>query len=100
MNKGRKTLTALLLLSGLFPVQTVLAQTTQPNEQNVRKEHLEYCVSQLTVQVAQIQAIEGIKKQPNLTGRQKLQQIGQILAPEQKQQLMACLEQPMPSPSP
>ena len=93
MNKGRKTLTALLLLSGLFPVQTVLAQTDQPNEQNIRKEHLDYCVSQLTVQVAQSQGIEGIKKQPNLTGPQ-------TLAPEQKQELMACREQPMPSPSP
>jgi hypothetical protein len=39
-----------------------LAQTAPPNTQNVRKEHLEYCVSQLTVQVAQLEAIEGVKK--------------------------------------
>jgi hypothetical protein len=36
-----------------------LAQTTPPNTQNVRKEHLEYCVSQLTVQVAHLEAIFG-----------------------------------------
>ena len=77
-----------------------LAQTTPPNTQNVRKEHLEYCVSQLTVQVAQLEAIEGVKKNPDLGPVDKLKQIGAMLSPAQKEQLMACMQQPMPSVTP
>jgi Spy/CpxP family protein refolding chaperone len=102
MKKIPKIIPALVLLSGLSigAVQNVQAQQMQPSGQNVKKEHLEYCVSQLTVQVAQIQAIEAVKKQPNLTPVQKLEQISQMLTPEQKEQLMACMQQPMPAPAP
>jgi Spy/CpxP family protein refolding chaperone len=103
MKKIPKIIPALVLLSGLsigFSASIALAQQMQPSGQNVKKEHLEYCVSQLTVQVAQIQAIEAVKKQPNLTPVQKLEQISQMLTPEQKEQLMACMQQPMPAPAP
>jgi uncharacterized protein YcaQ len=97
-----KMISAILVFSTLSiasGTSIALAQQTSPNEQNVKKEHLEYCVSQLTMQVAQMQAIEAVKKNPTLSPMQKLQQIRQILTPPQKQQLMACMEQPMPSPA-
>lgn len=99
--KNIQRLSALVLVVGLpFIARDVLAQQMQPNGQNVKKEHLEYCVSQLTMQVAQMQAIGAVKKNPTLSPVQKLQQIRQILTPPQKQQLMACMEQPMPSQAP
>jgi hypothetical protein len=97
-----KMISAILVFSTLSiasGTSIALAQTAQPSAQDVKKEHLEYCVSQLTMQVAQMQAIEAVKKNPTLSPMQKLQQIRQILTPPQKQQLMACMEQPMPSPA-
>lgn len=98
-----KTLSAVLFLSVLSVTagtQLVHAQQPPANGQNVRKEHLEYCVGQLTVQVAQLEAIEGVKKNASLSPVDKLKQIGKLLSPEQKEQLMACMQQPMPSPQP
>jgi Spy/CpxP family protein refolding chaperone len=97
-----KMISAILVFSTLSiasATSIALAQQTPSDGQNVKKEHLEYCVSQLTMQVAQMQAIEAVKKNPTLSPMQKLQQIRQILTPPQKQQLMACMEQPMPSPA-
>ena len=83
------------LLIGVASPKTLAQQQPQ---QDVQKEHLEYCVSNLTVKVGQLQAIEAVKKQQNLTQLQKLEQISQILSPQQKQQLEACMQQPMPPP--
>lgn len=80
------------LLMGIFPLNT-LAQQPQ---QNVRKEHLEYCIKQLPVEVGQLEAIESVMKQENFTPVQKLEAVGQILTPQQKQQLRQCMQQPMP----
>ncbi|MEG3438311.1 hypothetical protein V0288_14370 [Pannus brasiliensis CCIBt3594] len=99
MKNIQHILTALVLLSGLSLQVTTRIAGAQQGGQDADKEQLEYCVSQLTVQVAQIQAIEAIKKQPNLTKAQRLIQIGQILSPAQKQQLEACMSQPMRPPS-
>lgn len=84
------------LLIGVISPHT-LAQQPQ---QEVRKEHLEYCINNLTVKVGQLEAINAVKKQPDLPPAQKLEQISQILTPEQKQQLRACMQQPMPSQAP
>lgn len=65
-------------------------------QQDVRKEHLKYCVSQLTAQVAQLEAIQGVMKNENMLPVQKLEAVSQILTPQQKQQLRACMQQPMP----
>lgn len=73
--------------------QNALAQEPQ---QEIRREHLEYCVGQLTAQVAQLEAIKGVMKNENLLPVEKLEQVGQILTPPQKQQLRACMQQPMP----
>lgn len=99
MKNIQHQLTALVLLSGLSLQVTTGIAGAQQGGQDADKKQLEYCVSQLTVQVAQLQAIEAVKKQPNLTRAQRLIQIGQILSPAQKQQLEACMDQPMPSPS-
>jgi len=96
MKNIQHNLTSLILLSGLAIQATAQIAIAQQGGQNAEKEQLDYCVSQLTVQVAQIEAIEAVKKQPNLTQVQKLIQIGQILTSEQKQQLDTCMEQPMP----
>lgn len=53
-------------------------------------------MSQLTAQVAQLEVIQGVMKNENLLPVQKLEQVGQILTPQQKQQLRACMEKPMP----
>jgi Spy/CpxP family protein refolding chaperone len=96
--KGSFPLLVLLpqLLIGMVPSNT-LAQQPPPN---VRKEHLEYCVKQLTVQVGQIEAIKGVMQQETLNPVQKLESVGQILTPEQKEQLGQCLQQPMPPQQP
>ncbi len=99
MKNIQKQVTAFVLFSGLslgVTTGSALAQQAQQSGQNVKKEHLEYCVSQLTVQVGQVQAIGAVKKNPTLSPVQKLKQISQILTPEQKQQLEACMAQPMP----
>ncbi len=96
MKNIQKQVTAFVLLSGLSLGATTGIALAQQGGQNVKKEHLEYCVSQLTVQVAQLQAIEAVKKNPTLPPVQKLKQISQILSPEQKKQLEACMSQPMP----
>ncbi len=80
------------LALGIVALKT-LAQQPQ---RSVVKEHLEFCVSNLTVQVGQIEAIKGVMQQQNLPQLQKLEQVGQILTPAQKQQLLACMQQPMP----
>jgi Spy/CpxP family protein refolding chaperone len=84
------------LLLGVISPNT-LAQQPQ---QEVRKEHLKYCVSQLTAQVAQLEAIQGVMKNENLLPVQKLEAVNQILTPQQKQQLRACMQQPMPPQAP
>jgi Spy/CpxP family protein refolding chaperone len=94
------TFLSFAILSVTFGTPWVQAQQPPANGQNVRKEHLEYCVSQLTVQVAQLQAIEAVKKNPSLSPGDKLKQIAKLLSPEQKEQLMACMQQPMPSAKP
>jgi len=95
-----KSATTILSLSALFPQLliggTALNTLAQQSEQNVRKEHLEYCVSQLTVKVGEVEAIKGVMDQPNLLPVEKLEQVSQILTPQQKQQLRACMEQPIP----
>lgn len=81
------------VLIGSIPLN---AFAQQPQE-SVVKEHLEYCVSKLTVQMAQAEAIGGVMHQQGLTQAQKLEQVGQILTPQQKQELLRCMEQPMPA---
>ncbi|GFE68544.1 hypothetical protein [Chroococcus sp. FPU101] len=99
MNSLKKSFPLLVLLPQLLlgaASLKALAQQPQQPQGNVRKEHLEYCIKQLTVQVGQLEAIEGVKKQTNLTPMQKLEAINQILSPQQKQQLRQCMQQPMP----
>lgn len=94
-NLNKVLLTIVLLPQLLIGVTTPKTLAQQP-QQDVRKEHLEYCVNNLTVKVGQLEAIKAVKQQPNLTPLQKLNQISQILTPEQKQQLETCMQQPMP----
>jgi signal transduction histidine kinase len=68
----------------------------QQPQQTVRKEHLKYCVSQLTVKVGQLEAIKGVMQQENLEPVQKLKQVRQILTPQQREELRACMQKPMP----
>lgn len=63
---------------------------------NLRKEQLEFCVQQLTVTIGQVEAIKGAMQQENLTPLNKLEALGQILSPQQKEQLEMCILQPMP----
>lgn len=96
MKNVRKIFPLSLLLPqlaiGIIPLNT-LAQQPQVN---VRKEHLEYCVNQLPVEVGQLKAIQGVMSQENLTPFNKLESISQILSPQQKETLKQCMEKPMP----
>ena len=94
-NVNKMLVTTVLLPQLIIGVTSVKTLAQQP-QQNVRKEHLEYCVNNLTVKVGQLEAIKAVKQQPNLTPLQKLNQISQILTPQQKQQLETCMQQPMP----
>lgn len=94
-NLNKMLLTIVLLPQILIGVTAVKTLAQQP-QQNVQKEHLEYCVSNLTVKVGQLEAIKAVKQQTNLIPLQKLNQINQILTPQQQQQLEACMLQPMP----
>ncbi len=80
------------ILIGMASLKTLAQQPPQ----NVRREHLEFCVQQLSVQVGQLQAIKGVMSQENLSPMNKLQSVAQILSPQQKEQLSQCLQQPMP----
>jgi hypothetical protein len=94
-------------INPIFPLLALLPQlligsislnaSAQQQQEEVVKEHLEYCVSKLTVQMAQAEAIGGVMHQQGLTQAQKLEQVGQILTPQQKQELLRCMEQPMPA---
>jgi hypothetical protein len=100
-NIHKVLLTVILLPQFLIGGTSLKTLAQQQPQQSVRKEHLEYCINNLTVKVGQLEAIGAVKKQPNLTPVQKLEQINQILTPDQKQQLRACMQQPMPpQPSP
>jgi Spy/CpxP family protein refolding chaperone len=92
-----KTINAIfLLLPQLLIGSVALSTLAQPTQQSIVKEHLEYCVGQLNVQMAQAEAIGSVMHQQSLTQEQKLEQVGQILTPEQKQQLLNCMEKPVP----
>ncbi|MBR8831972.1 MAG: hypothetical protein N5P05_001718 [Chroococcopsis gigantea SAG 12.99] len=98
MNKISSRLPLFVAISQLVMIGLPSAKTLAQNpQQNPTKEHFENCVGQMTVQVAQAQAIKGVMQQPNLTQLQKLEQIGKILTPAQKQELKTCMEQPMPA---
>ena len=93
-------------INTIFPVLVLVSQLliggnsqnalAQEPQQEIRREHLEYCVGQLTAQVAQLEAIKGVMKNENLLPVEKLEQVGQILTPPQKEQLRECMQQPMP----
>lgn len=93
------------IINNLFPVFVLVPQLlmgvnfpntlAQQPQQDIRKEHLEYCVDELTVKVGEVEAIKGVMQQ-NLLPVQKLEEVSQILTPQQKQQLRACMQQPMP----
>lgn len=88
------------LLALFFPCLMAIAPSSTLAQQpspNLRKEHLEYCGSKLTVEVGQLEAIKGVMGQDNLMPIQKMEQVSQILSPQQKQQIQACMQQPMPS---
>jgi hypothetical protein len=91
-----------LILSICFLAPQLLIGTIASNalaqqpQQTVRKEHLKYCVSQLTVKVGQLEAIKGVMQQENLEPVQKLKQVRQILTPQQREELRACMQKPMP----
>ncbi len=93
MKNIKKTIAVLALASQVVLVTSSFKANAQQTTQSPAKEHLEYCVSQLTVKVAQAQAIKGVMQQQNLSKVQKLEQVGKILTPEQKQQLKTCMEQ-------
>ncbi|MBV8883406.1 MAG: hypothetical protein JO235_05320 [Chroococcidiopsidaceae cyanobacterium CP_BM_RX_35] len=96
-----KSINTIFPLSALLPQLLIggisLNTLAQQPQQSYAKEHLKYCVGKLTVQVNQARAIKGVMQQPNLTQEQKLQQVGDRLTPQQKQQLRACMQQPIPS---
>lgn len=96
MKNLNKILLTIVLLPQLLIGATAVKSLAQQPQQDVRKEHLEYCVNNLTVKVGQLEAIKAVKQQPNLTPLQKLNQISQILTPAQQQQLQTCMQQPMP----
>lgn len=83
------------LLIGAISSNAVAQQPQQP-QQTVRKEHLKYCVSQLTVKVGQLEAIKGVMQQENLEPVQKLERVRQVLTPQQREELRACMQKPMP----
>ncbi len=92
----KNTFPLAVLLPQLLVGGIALSTLAQQPQQSPVKQHLEYCVSQLTVQVGQAQAIKAVMQQPNLTQEQKLQQVSKMLSPQQKQQLRGCMEQPPP----
>lgn len=83
------TLGALALLVAL----PGLAQNQPAPATDPRKEHLQQCVNQLSVQVSQAPALRGVMQDQSLDRRQKAQALRQILTPQQQQQLRACLQQ-------
>lgn len=75
----------------LLGVTSLNALAQQP-QQNDRKAQLKYCVGQLTVQVSQVAAMKGIKEEDNMTPEQKMAELGNILTPQQKEQLQKCMQ--------
>lgn len=86
----------LLLLIPQFLLGAISLKVVAQQPLNLRKEQLEFCVQQLTVTIGQVEAIKGVMQQENLTPLNKLEALGQILSPQQKEQLEMCMLQPMP----
>lgn len=86
----------LMVLSPIAIATTAEQSLAQQPPANPRKEHIQYCVNKLPVQLAQVKQIKGVMDQENLTGLKKLEALGQILTPDQKKQLKQCMQQPMP----
>jgi Spy/CpxP family protein refolding chaperone len=78
--------------AALLLAQPGVAQT-QGAPTDARKEHLKMCVNQLSVQVSQAPALQGVMKDESMDRRQKVQALRQILTPQQQEQLRTCLQQ-------
>lgn len=71
------------------------APAQQEPPKNILKQHLEYCVGEMTAKVSEMKAIEAVMNKDDLLPNQKLDQLRAILSPEQKQHLRSCIRAQM-----
>lgn len=87
-------LPALLLLQ--LHTGPVLAQ--QNDQTNPRREQLKACMQNLTIKVSQAEQLQRVMQQ-TLEPRQKLRAVGELLTPQQREELRTCMRQSMPTTS-
>jgi hypothetical protein len=82
-----------LAMQAMAHSSAVPAQQQPPP--NIRQQHLEMCVGEMTAKVSEMEAIQAVMKNEDLPPNQKLDQLRAILSPEQKQHLRTCIRAEM-----